>query len=121
MGVDVNYSLPPSFFEEIMSSNHYMSSDGTYVTIEQVRFYVNRPDGRSSIKRGDDDFLKYLQLCKVYNTISDMINNDPNCGYMYWEEDRGCLSFAFPDKGSVCSTLTEITRKWGWDPDEELF
>jgi hypothetical protein len=121
MGVDANYSLPPSFFEEIMGSNYFMSPDGTYVTLSQVRFYVNRPDGKSNIKNGAADFHQYLQLCRVYNTISDMIDNDPDCGYMYWDGDKGCPSFAFPDKGSVCSTLAEITRKWGWGPDEELF
>ena len=99
--------------------NFFMSPDGTYITASQLRFYLNRPDGPSNIKKVDEDFIRYLQLCRIYNLISDMIENDPDCGYLYWDNRKECVSFAFPPHGEVNTTLKALSRKWDFDFDDE--
>ena len=99
--------------------NFFMSPDGTYITAPQLRFYLNRPEGPKNVKKVDDDFIRYLQLCRVYNLISDMIENDPKQGYLYWDDKKGCVSFAFPPSGEIDTTLEHLCEHWDTDFDNE--
>ena len=48
--------------------------DGSYITVTQVRFFLNRPHGKQMFLLADDEFLKYLKICKAYNLVSDLLH-----------------------------------------------
>ena len=54
----------------------------------------------------DHEFLRYLKLCKVYNLVSDLLEQYPSDGFFYWDEDKECMSFAFIE-GRTISTLLD--------------
>jgi len=86
--------------------NKIYDLDGGYITVPQVKFFINRDVGKQQFLLGHEDFLKYLKVCKVYNLVSDLLVQYPNDGFFYWDEDKGCVSFAFVE-GKTISTLLD--------------
>jgi hypothetical protein len=82
--------------------------DGSYITVPQIKFFLNREEGRRKFLLPDDDFLKYLKVCKVYNLVSDLLEKYPEDGFFYWDEDKGCVSFAFVEGQTVATLLDEL-------------
>ena len=78
--------------------------DGSYITVTQVRFFLNMPQGKQMFLLADDEFLKYLKICKAYNLVSDLLHQYPDDGFFYWDEKQGCVSFAYAE-GNVIGTL----------------
>mgnify|MGYP003628012676 FL=1 len=81
--------------------------DGSYITIPQIKFYLNREENaeKLSIILSSSPFRKYLKVCKVYNLISDLIDEYPEDGFFYWDEIKGCVSFAFKEESSIAMLL----------------
>ena len=52
------------------------------------------------------EFLGYLKVCKAYNLVSDLLDEYPQDGFFYWDEDKECLSFTFIE-GSTIATLLD--------------
>lgn len=79
--------------------------DGSYITVPQVRFFLNREHGKRMFLLGEEDFLGYLKVCKTYNLVSDLLKQYPGDGFFYWDEDQGCVSFAFVEGKTICNLL----------------
>ena len=80
--------------------------DGSYITVPQVKFFLNREAGKRKFMLAHDEFMGYLKICKVYNLVSDLLDQYPDDGFFYWDEDKECLSFAFIE-GSTISKLLD--------------
>ena len=76
--------------------NKIYDIDGSYITVPQVKFFLNRKHGKR----------KYLTVCKAYNLVSDLLEQYPHDGYFYWDDEKGCVSFAFAE-GKTISTLLD--------------
>jgi hypothetical protein len=82
--------------------------DGTYITVSQMQFYLNRQHGLKKFQNAHPEFLEYFNLCRVYNLVSDTMDSDPECAIMYWDDKKEVVSFGFPDKGKVARKLSRI-------------
>tara|TARA_R100001086_G_C11687160_1_gene217469 strand:- start:31 stop:360 length:330 start_codon:yes stop_codon:yes gene_type:complete len=80
--------------------------DGSYITVPQVKFFLNREGGRKQFMLVGEEFIGYLKICKVYNLVSDLLEQYPKDGFFYWDEDKECVSFAFIE-GSTISNLLD--------------
>lgn len=56
----------------------------------------------------ESEFLKYLKVCKTYNLISDLLIEYPDDGFFYWDEEKGCVSFAFVEGRAVAMLLDKL-------------
>jgi len=79
--------------------------DGSYITVPQIKFFLNRRGGRIKFMRADEEFLKYLKVCKIYNLVSDLLVQYPGDGFFYWDEEKGCVSFAFIEGRAIANLL----------------
>lgn len=79
--------------------------DGSYITVSQIKFFLNRRDGKRQFLLGGEEFMGYLKICKTYNLVSDLLNQYPDDGFFYWDEDQGCVSFAFVEGKSIAAFL----------------
>lgn len=82
--------------------------DGTYITVAQMQFYLNRDDGEENYKNANPDFIDYYNICRVYNRVSDLMEEDPDSAIMYWDNKKEVVSMAFPAGGTVSKTLSGI-------------
>jgi len=113
-------SAPPYFF--IMSDFDTplnREPDGTYITIAQMHFFLNRKDGKRKFKNGHADFFEYYNLCRVYNLVSEMMKESPDCAIMYWDEKQGVVSMGFPTDGEVAKALAGIEHAGVLDDEDE--
>lgn len=94
-------------------------SQGMYITVAQMQFYLNRPLVPVKFKEGDEDFLKYYKNCKLYNLIYEMMEDDPNCATMYWDSKAGSVAITFPVQGRVSKALSEFTFLRSYEDDDE--
>ena len=79
--------------------------DGSYITVPQVRFFLNRDHGKRMFLLAEDEFMKYFRVCKAYNLVSDLLNRYPDDGFFYWDEEQGCVSFAYAEGKSIGTLL----------------
>ena len=93
---------------EDFSSPLNREPDGTYITVGQMKFFLNRKDGENLFKTADSEFLEYYNLCRVYNVVSDIMKNDEEAAIMYWDEKKQVVSMGFPGNGVVAKTLARI-------------
>tara|TARA_R110002051_G_scaffold11808_5_gene42560 strand:+ start:287 stop:631 length:345 start_codon:yes stop_codon:yes gene_type:complete len=91
-------------------------SQGLFITIAQMQFYLNRPRGKEKFKNGDQDFLKYYKNCKLYNLIYEMMVENEDCASMYWDHKSGTVAITFPVNGQVAKQLSNYTFT---DPEAE--
>ncbi len=57
---------------------------------------------------GHQDFWEYYNLCRVYNLVSDMMKDKPECAIMYWDDKQKIVSMGFPAEGKVAEALDKI-------------
>lgn len=72
--------------------------DGTYITIAQMQVFLNE-DPHKSIGERFNEWLKYYNLCRMYNMVFDTIEEDPDCGYLYWDTEKEVMSATYPETG----------------------
>ena len=82
--------------------------DGTYITVAQMQFFINREDGPTKLRTAHTEFLEYYNLCRVYNLVSDIIKIDEEAAIMYWDEKKEVVSLGFPSDGSVAKALAGL-------------
>ena len=92
--------------------------DGTYITCGQMQFFLNREHGQDSFSSGDEYFMEYYNLCRVYNTISDIMNTDPDAAIMYWDDKKEIVSMGFPTDGAVAKALAKTQPSVMYDCEE---
>lgn len=79
--------------------------DGTYITVAQMQFFLNRKNSLKKFQEADEDFLEYFNLCRIYNLVSDIMDSDPDAAIMYWDDKKKVVSFGFPTDGKVGKKL----------------
>lgn len=72
--------------------------DGTYITIAQMQVFLNE-DPEKSIGERFNEWLKYYNLCRMYNMVYDTIEEDPDSGYLYWDTEKEVMSATYPETG----------------------
>ncbi len=84
--------------------------DGTYITIGQMHFFLNRPDGNKKFSKADPEFLKYYNSCRFYNLVSDMIDKKQcdDSVYFYWDEKHQEVCCEFPLEGKVAQAVADM-------------
>ena len=106
--------LLPYFFITMKEKNDLpedpllVDEDGLYITIGQMQFWLNDRNNRKLFREGSTEFFKFYDACRAYNMISDMIVEDPDCAYLYWDQKRGVPAFSFPVKGSVTQAFIDL-------------
>ena len=101
--------------------------DGTYITRSQMQFFLNRKDGAEKFKSGDPEFVEYYNLCRVYNLVSEIMEEDEDAAIMYWDDKKGIVSMGFPTHGIVEKALAGVDplvidihdddESFGWGTD----
>ena len=84
--------------------------DGTYITVGQLQFFLNRKDGEEKFKTSDAEFIEYYNLCRVYNVVSKIMEDDEDAAIMFWDEKKQLVSLGFPEDGEVASTLSKVEK-----------
>lgn len=82
--------------------------DGTYITVGQMRFFLNRKNGKQKFFGRDPEFVDYYNLCRVYNVISDIMAEDEEAAIMYWDDKKKIISMGYPNEGSVSKALSGV-------------
>lgn len=111
--------LPFYFFIPLMKEFTYdddpldddpliFDDDGLYITKSQMKFWLNNKKNRKLLKKGSSRFLKYYSSCRTYNLVSDMLEDDPECAFLYWDEKKGVPAFSFPVNGIVAQTFIDL-------------
>lgn len=109
-------------FREPLLSN----DDGSYFTTAQMQFFLNRPNGRELFKSCSSEFVSYFNSCCIYNLVYDMMEEDPTCAQLYWDEKYNCLCYQFDKYGEVAKAIlyssaesNDLSGEWGDDEDRE--
>ena len=98
----------------------FVDDDGLYITSAQMQFFLNRRNGDKKFSDGDAEFFSYYNNCRTYNLIYDLMDKDPGCAKMYWDETTESVALAFPMKGKVAKIISSIA-KVDEDSDEDEF
>tara|TARA_Y100001951_G_C11168139_1_gene198699 strand:- start:139 stop:480 length:342 start_codon:yes stop_codon:yes gene_type:complete len=85
-----------------------IDDDGLYITLGQMQYWLNRRDGKKLFKAHSKKFFKYYNSCRTYNLISELMDDDPGCAYMYWDPKREAPAFSFPIEGKVADCFTRL-------------
>jgi hypothetical protein len=102
----MNTNIPEDEFREPLLEDE----EGLYVTVAQMNFFLNRKDGKKKFKAAHPDFLSYYNHCRLYNMIYDMMDKDPKCATLYWDEKKEAISLSFPIKGKVAEAVSFIAK-----------
>ena len=92
---------------------------GLYITAAQMQFFLNRRNGEELFKEADPAFMHYYKNCCLYNLVYDMMEEDDECGKMYWDEKSESVALAFPMKGKVAMELATVASYFVEDDDDE--
>ena len=82
--------------------------DGTYITIGQMQFFLNRKNGKKLFQEGSEEFMEYYNLCRVYNLVSGIMKDESEAAIMYWDPKKRIVSMGFPSKGAVAVALSRM-------------
>ena len=85
-----------------------VDDEGLYITLAQMQFWLNRRQGTKLFRTGSHKFLKYYNSCRTYNLISDMLEEDPECASLYWDDKLGVPVYMFPASGTVASKFSDL-------------
>ena len=85
-----------------------IDEDGLYITAGQMKFWLTRKGGKDFCKRGTSDFFRYYDSCRTYNLVSDLMREEPNCAFLYWDAEREAPAFSFPSSGTVAYEFTKL-------------
>jgi len=96
-----------------------IDDEGLYITAAQMQFFLNRPRGKKKFSNGDAEFFSFYNNCRLYNFIYDMMEKEPGCAKMYWDEKSGAVALAFPLKGKIAKILSSIKSLSMEDEDED--
>ena len=88
--------------------NKIYDIDGSYITVPQVKFFLNRKHGKRKFLMCEEEFMRYLTVCKAYNLVSDLLEQYPKDGYFYWDDEKGCVSFAFVEGKTISMLLDHL-------------
>ena len=92
---------------------------GLYITAAQMQFFLNRRNGEKSFRDASPEFLQYYKNCCLYNIVYDMMEDDSECGKMYWDEKTEAVAISFPMKGKVALELATVASYFTEDEEEE--
>ena len=90
------------------SSPFSVEPDGTYITITQMMFFLNSPKGEEAWHERKQAFLKYYNMCRIYNLISEVIEVDNDAAMIYWDPNKENVSIAFPVDGCVAQAISSM-------------
>ena len=79
---------------------------GTYVTANQIKFFLNKRNALASIKNKSEDFSDYITFCRFYNYFWDVTDISPDEGFMFWDDESETIAFQFPANGKVSKYLS---------------
>jgi hypothetical protein len=91
---------------------------GLYITISQMEFFLNRKHGEELVNNASPEFMKYYKNCCLYNLVYDMMEEDPDCAKMYWDDVTESVAMAFPMDGKVAKALASVAIHFA-EVDEE--
>ena len=97
---------------------------GLYITIAQMEFFLNRKHGEELVNQGSPEFMKYYKNCCLYNLVYDMMEEDPECGKMYWDHSTESVAMSFAMDGKVAKALASVAIHFAEvdeDEDEDEF
>lgn len=98
-----------------------IDEDGFYITEGQMQFFLNFSKGKYTNSLAlikSDAFMDYYENCIVYNIVYDMMEEDPDCAQMFWDEEKQEISFQFPEKGKVMKKIRSANVEF-FDVDDE--
>ena len=93
--------------------------DGTYITVGQMQFFLNRDDGKEKFKAAHSEFMEYYNICRVYNLVSDIMKEDEEAAIMYWDDNKKVVSMGFPTDGVVAKALGQFEPQEIYEQDED--
>jgi hypothetical protein len=85
-----------------------MEPDGTYITVAQMKFFLNSPKGEKAWHDRELVFLKYYNMCRIYNLVSEFLLEDPSSAMVYWDSNKECISIGFPVGGCVAQAIRKM-------------
>jgi|TARA_A100000172_G_scaffold79314_1_gene66126 hypothetical protein len=85
-----------------------IEDSGLYITAAQMHFYLNRRNGQKEFEAADEKFMRYYRNCCLYNVVYDMMEENPKCGIMYWDDTNGSVALSFPVGGEIAKALTKV-------------
>mgnify|MGYP003138482658 CR=1 FL=1 len=97
----------------------FKEPDGTFITAAQLKFFLNREDGVTLYDDRSNIFVEYYDICRVYNLVSTIMNEDEKAAIIYWDEDIEAVSMAFPAYGKVSKALAQIKPHHIEEEEEE--
>jgi len=115
-------STPPSFFPMLEGDYReplMMDEYGLYITISQMEFFLNRKHGEELVNNASPEFMKYYKNCCLYNLVYDMMEEDSECGKMYWDHETESVAMAFPMDGKVAKALASVAVHFAEVDDDE--
>ena len=83
----------------------YLLKVDPYVFRSWIRYCKG---GKDFCKRGTSDFFRYYDSCRTYNLVSDLMKEEPNCAFLYWDAEREAPAFSFPSSGTVAYEFTKL-------------
>jgi hypothetical protein len=64
--------------------------------------------------------MKYYKNCCLYNLVYDMMEEDPECGKMYWDHSTESVAMSFAMDGKVAKALASVAIHFAEvDEDED--
>lgn len=102
-------------FREILYEDEY-----GYVTVGQMQFFLNRPNGEALFSKGHKTFKKYVVKCRIHNYLHDLMEEEEQEGVdptilMFWDEKEGRVNYLIKDD-EMLDFLEEI-KKYAWKND----
>tara|TARA_R110000824_G_scaffold120991_3_gene276810 strand:- start:2386 stop:2712 length:327 start_codon:yes stop_codon:yes gene_type:complete len=91
--------------------------NGLYITAAQMQFFLNRRGGELDFLEGKSTFFEYFYKCAVYNIVWDLLEEDPACATLYWDEDLEAVAIKFPMNGKVIAELKGKKVDYFFDED----
>lgn len=64
-------------------------------------------------------FFEYFYKCAIYNIIWDLLDKDPKCATLFWDEKEEKIGVKFPISGVVMDTLKEKKVDCFFEEEEE--
>ena len=96
-----------------------IDENGLYITAAQMQFFLNRQNGKEKFRTGDQEFMHYYKNCCLYNLIYDMMEEDPECGKMYWDHKKNSVALSFPMKGEVSKALAQVSLEMEEEDEDD--
>jgi|TARA_R100000995_G_scaffold83426_2_gene59343 hypothetical protein len=92
--------------------------NGLYITAAQMQFFLNRRNGERYFIEGDSKFFEHFYKCAVYNIVWDMLEEDPGCATLFWDETQETVGIKFPIDGKVMKELKRKKLQTYFEEDE---